>query len=118
MIGEMTDAQVRAQVERTDQFISDFRAMIADTVVNPASACAEEQRAGLRRIANTLDAVPYVTFANLANINTAMRGGLMELIEVRLIAVGGGPTLDFADAASFLAVFEPIIEKARKRRLQ
>jgi len=40
------------------------------------------------------------------------------LIEVQLMAVGGGPTLDYADAAAFLAMFVPIIENARKRRLQ
>ena len=34
------------------------------------------------------------------------------------MAVGAGPTLDFADAVSFLAVFEPMVEMARKRRLQ
>jgi hypothetical protein len=55
---------------------------------------------------------------NLANLNAAMRGGLLDLIEVHLLAVGGGPTLDFADAAEFLAGFEPLIEKVRRRRLQ
>jgi hypothetical protein len=33
---EMTDAQVAAQVERTDRFIADFREMVAATVVDPA----------------------------------------------------------------------------------
>ena len=33
------------------------------------------------RIADTLDAVPFVTFCNLANINTAMRGGFVLVIE-------------------------------------
>jgi hypothetical protein len=47
-----------------------------------------------------------------------MRGGLLDLIEVGLLAVGGGPTLDFADAAAFLAGFETVIEKVRRRRLQ
>jgi hypothetical protein len=55
---------------------------------------------------------------NLANLNTAMRGGLLDLIEVRLLAVGGGPTLDYADAAAFLAGFDTMIEKVRRRRLQ
>ena len=45
-----------------------------------------------------MDAVDYVTFANLANINAALRDGLLDVIEVRLMCVGGGPTLDFADA--------------------
>jgi hypothetical protein len=47
-----------------------------------------------------------------------MRGGITSLIEVRLMCVGGGPTLDYADAAEFLAAFEPMIEKVRRRRLQ
>jgi hypothetical protein len=54
---------------------------------------------------------------NLANLNTAMRGGLMQIIEVHLLAVGGGPALDYADATAFLAGFETIIEKVRRRRL-
>ena len=44
--------------------------------------------------------------------------GLLDLIEVRLICVGSGPTLDYADATAFLAGFETVIEKVRKRRLQ
>ena len=44
--------------------------------------------------------------------------GLLDLIEVRLMCVGGGPTLDYADATAFLAGFETVIEKVRKRRLQ
>ena len=56
---EMTDAEVAAQIERADRFIADFREMIAATVVDPASACADYQRRGLQRIADTVDAVPY-----------------------------------------------------------
>ena len=52
---EMTDVEVAHQIERADRFIADFREMIAATVVDPASACADEQRRGLRRIADTLD---------------------------------------------------------------
>jgi hypothetical protein len=119
MIGaEMTNAEIREQVQRADHFIEQLREMIAATVVDPASACADYQRRGLRRIADTLDAVPYVTACNLANLDAAMRGGFLDLIEVRLLAVGGGPTLDFADATAFLAGFETIIEKVRRRRLQ
>ena len=59
-----------------------------------------------------------MTMCNLANLDAAMRGGLLEMIEVRLMCVGGGPTLDFADAAAFLAAFETMIEKVRRRRLQ
>jgi hypothetical protein len=34
------------------------------------------------------------------------------------LTVGGGPTLDHADAAAFLAAFQPMIEMARKWMLQ
>ena len=114
----MTDAQVAAQVERADCFIEQLRDAIAATTVDPASACADAQRRGLQRIADTLDAVPYVTMCNLANLNAALRGGVLDLIEVRLLAVGVGPTLDYADATTFFAVFETMIEKVRRRRLQ
>ena len=114
----MTDAQVAAQVDRADCFIEQLRDAIAATTVDPASACADAQRRGLQRIADTLDAVPYVTMCNLANLNAALRGGVLDLIELRLLAVGVGPTLDYADAAEFLASFEPLIEKVRRRRLQ
>jgi hypothetical protein len=114
----MTDAEVAAQVDRADCFIEQLRDAITATVVDPASLCADAQRRGLRRIADTLDAVPYVTMCNLSNINAAVGGGLMEVIEVRLMCVGAGPTLDYADAAAFLAGYETVIEKARRRRLQ
>ena len=114
----MTDVEVRQQVERTDRFIEQLREAINATAVDPASACADASRRGLQRIASTLDAVPYLTFCNLANINTALRGGPLDLIEVHLMCVGAGPTLDFADATAFLAGFETMIEKVRRRRLQ
>ena len=82
-----------------------------------ASLCADAQRRGLQRIASTLDTVPYVTFCNLANLDAAMGGGLMQIIEVHLLAVGGGPTLDYADATAFLAEFKPMIDLARRRRI-
>jgi hypothetical protein len=31
--------------------------------------------------------------------------------------LGGGPTLDYADAAAFLAIFEAMIDAALKRRI-
>jgi hypothetical protein len=49
---------------------------------------------------------------------SALRDGLLDVIEVRLMCVGGGPTLDFADASAFLAGFQPLIDMALKRRLQ
>jgi hypothetical protein len=117
MIGaEMTDAEVRQQVDRADRFIADFREMVAATIVDLASLCADYQRRGLARIAATIDAVPFVTMCNLANADTAMRGGLLSMIQVQLMCVGAGPTLDYADAAQFLAGFERMIEKVRRRR--
>ena len=114
----MTDAEVADQIERADCFIAQVLAAITATVVDPASLCADAQSGGLQRTAATLDAVPFVTRCNLSNPDAALRGGLVDLIEVQLMCVGGGPTLDYADAASFLAAFETIIEKVRRRRLQ
>ena len=79
----MTDSEVRQQVERADCFIEQLRDAIAATVVDPASPCADDHGRGLQRIADTLDAVPYVTMCNIANLNTAMRGGLRAASDVR-----------------------------------
>jgi hypothetical protein len=114
----MTDAEVADQIERADCFIAQLREMIAATTVDPASLCADEHRCGLHRIAATLDAVPFVTMCNLANIDAAMGGGLLDVIEVNLMCVGAGPTLDYADATAFLAAYQPAIDMARARRLQ
>ena len=65
-----------------------------------------------------MGAVEYVTKCNLANLDAALRGALLDLIEVRLMCVGAGPTLDYADATAFLAGFETIIQEVRRRRLQ
>jgi len=43
---------------------------------------------------------------------------ILDLIEVQLKCVGGGPTLDFQDATEFLARFQPAINAALRRRLQ
>lgn len=110
----MTDEEAR----RADRFISAFREMIASTVVDHSSSCANEKRDGLERIAATVDQVNYTYFANLANIDAVLQGALLDLIEVRLMCVGGGPTLDYNDATDFLAAFEPMVSKARKRMLQ
>ena len=119
MIGaEMTDAEVRQQVDRADRFMADFREMVAATVVDPASACADAKRRGLRRIAATVDQVPFLTWCNLSNLDAALRGGLLDLVEVKLMCVGAGPTLDYANATAFFAEFQPLIEMARKRWLQ
>jgi len=114
----MTDAEVAAQIERADRFIAEFREMVATAEVDPTSPCAAEHRRGLARIGGTLDAVPFGTMCNLANLDVALRGGLVDLIALRLMCVGAGPTMDYADATAFLAKFEPLIEKARSRMLQ
>ena len=66
----------------------------------------------------TVDAVPFLTWCNLSNLDTALRGGVLSMIEVQLMCVGGGPTLDCDDATAFLAGFESMIENVRKRQLQ
>ena len=89
MTGEMstmTDAEVADQIERADRFIEQLRDAITATVVDPANWRADAQRRGLQHIAATPDAVPFVTMCNLANFNAAMRGELLDLIEVGLLA--------------------------------
>ena len=121
-VGPMTDAGMtdREQIERADRFVADLREMIEEAIANPVSRIEQHDQC-LRRIAATLDAVPFVTFCNLANLGAAWRGRMrmpfMTVIEVYLMAAGGGPTLDYADAMAFLAVFERMIDKARKRWL-
>ena len=113
----MNDAELADQIDRAYRFIGRLSDAIAATAADPASLCADARRRGLQRIAATLDVVPYVTMCNLANLDAAVGGGPMEVIEVRLMCVGAGPTLDYADAAAFLARYETVIEKARRRRL-
>jgi hypothetical protein len=122
MPDDMTDAEVDQQIIRADRFIADLREMIAEAIANPVSAIEQHDQC-LRRIAVTLDAVPYVTMCNLSNLDAAWRSRFhgmtfLSMIEVQLMATGGGPTLDYADATEFLAAFEPMIAMARKRMLQ
>ena len=74
---EMTEEQVRDQVERADRFTASFRDLVAAAI--PTS---EAQRLGLQRIADTVDAVPFLTWCNLSNLDTALRGGVLSMIEV------------------------------------
>lgn len=113
---ELTDAEVKAKIVRIDRFRDALRDAISATMTDRESNCAEPARRGLRRIAETLDLVPDVTLHNLAVIDDATAGVVMAAVEVRLLAVGGGPTLDYADATAFLAMFEPMIDMALKRR--
>ena len=106
----MTDEEARQQVERTDAFIAAFRELIASTAVDPASPSRLPAIAGLERIAATVDAVDYVTFCNLANVNAVLRGGSLDLLGVQLMCVGQGPTLDYADATAFLDfIYRPLM---------
>jgi hypothetical protein len=108
----MTDEEVRQQVERADAFIAAFRELIASAVdaVDPASPARLPAIVGLERIAATVDAVEYVVFCNLANVNAAMRGTLLDVLGVKLMCVGQGPTLDYADATAFLDfIYRPLM---------
>jgi hypothetical protein len=84
--------------------------LIASTVVDSASPCEAACRRGLERIGATVDAVDYVTFCNLANLNEAMRGILLDVLKVQLMCVGQGPTLDYGDATAFLDfIYRPLM---------
>jgi hypothetical protein len=112
------DEEARQQTERTDRFIAEFRELIASTVVDSASPGEAACRSGLERIAATVDAVAYVIFCDLANLNAAMRGILLDVLKVKLMCVGQGPTLDYADASAFLAeLHQPIFDLWKKRHL-
>jgi flavin-binding protein dodecin len=87
----MTDEEVRQQVERAEAFIAAFRELIAATDVDPARSCEAACRRGLARIADTVDAVDYITVCNLANLDAAINGLLLDVIEVQLKFVGKGP---------------------------
>jgi hypothetical protein len=119
---DMTDAEVDDQIRRADRFIADLREKIEEAIANPVSSI-EQHHQCLERIAATLDAVPYVVMCNLSNLDLAWRkrlGGMsfMSVIEVYLMCAGGGPTLDYADATTFLALFERMVEQAHRQRLQ
>ena len=46
MTGEMTDAEVAAQIERADRFIADFREMVAATRLILAACAPTNKLAG------------------------------------------------------------------------
>jgi hypothetical protein len=71
----------------------------------------------IRLIASTLHEIDDATMVDVAMLNEASDGMASELIAARLCAIGFElPT--FANAAEFFALFDALIEKARKRRLQ
>lgn len=116
---EMTDAEVAATISRTDAFIEEVGCAISEAIaaVDPASPCAAEARRGLARISSTLREVDYVAFANLATMNTAANGAVLDLVKVRLMATGAGPSLDFESATEFVAPLVNIVEHVRRRRI-
>ena len=118
----MTDAVMTVaqggQIARAVASLRDFRETDRGTAVDPASPCADASRRGLQRIADTLDAVPFVTLCNLANLNTAMRGGLLDLIEVRLMCGRWWPDTRLCRARwTSSPCLSPMIEKVRQRML-
>ncbi|OCK56772.1 hypothetical protein LMTR3_14150 [Bradyrhizobium sp. LMTR 3] len=103
-----------------DDFADQLRDAIAAAAiaVSPASPCADAARDGLARIAGTLGQVPDVTLYNLASADRATGGIIMMALKIRLRAVGGGPTLDHPDAATFLdELHRPLFDTVRKRRV-
>ena len=104
-------------VDRVDGFRDALRDAVANTLADPKANCAEAQGRTLKRIAETLDAVPDVMLHNLAVIDEATGGQVMVAAKMYLLAVGSGRTVDYADAAAFLAEFNPLFEAVRKRRI-
>ena len=115
----MTDEDARRQIERADAFIAAFRELIASTAVEPVRSNEAACRRGLTRLAESVDAVDYIIYCNLSNINAAMHGLLLDVIEVQLRLIGKGFVLPFADSATaFLeAMHRPMFNLCRKKRL-
>jgi hypothetical protein len=117
MTGELTDAEVATQIER-----GSLRCRFSRFGRGDATRYGQplRRRSPSRASADsgTLDAVPLLSRCNLSNLDAALHGNLLDLIKVNPMCVGGGPTLDYPDAAAFLAGFDPLIEKARTRMLQ
>lgn len=113
----MTDIEVRDQIARAGAFAERLRDAIAAMRIDPASLCADAQRRTLRRITDTLDQIEFITLCNMSNLDLATNGILMSLIEIKLMACGTGRDMDFADAASFLRTFQPVVDMVLKRRI-
>src|SRR5262249_41764226 len=104
------DAEAHEYVVRTDAFIDDIFELLTNTQpVNPNAGSS------WWRIAKTIDAVDYIDLCNLATLNEVMKGALLDAIEVKLMCIGAGPTLDYADAPAFFAEFQSTIETGLKR---
>jgi hypothetical protein len=103
-----------------DAFITAFRELIASTAVEPVRSNEAACRRGLARLSESVDAVDYVTYCNLSNLNVAMDGLLLVVIKVQLRLIGNGFVLPFADSATaFLEeMHRPMLKvwKDRKKR--
>ena len=106
----MTDAEAHEYVVRTDAFIDSFFGLLTKT--EPINQHAGRQ---LVAIAKTIDAVDYIDLCNLATLNEVMHGALLDAIEVKLMCIGAGPTLDYADATDFFAELQSSIDAGLKR---
>jgi hypothetical protein len=113
----MTSMTETPMVDRVDRFRDILCDAIAETPVDQWANCAEAQRRTLRRIAETLHAVPDVTMHNLVVIDIATRGVVMAAIKVKLLAVGAGPTLDYSNATVFLNELQPLVDMVFERRI-
>jgi coenzyme F420-reducing hydrogenase gamma subunit len=104
MADEMTDAEAAAQVARTDAFIADFRELIAGTVIDLGSCaltsgvagCSGSRRSRPGRLHRLCESREH---------QCGDARPVAGVIEVHLLAVGRGPTLDHVDATAFLAAF-------------
>lgn len=103
-------------MERAEAFIAAFRELIAATDVDPARSCEAACRRGPARIGDTVD---YITVCNLANLDAAIHGLLLDVIEVQLKFVGKGFALDmFTDATAILeGIHRPFLNFLKEQRL-
>src|SRR5262245_8834044 len=106
----MTDAEAAECVERTERFIESIFDLIGIAAGVAADANDQDACRRLVGIAKSIDAVDYIELANLATINEAMRGGLLDAIAMKLKAVGITPQLSYDNAPAFFAAFKPMLE--------
>lgn len=120
---ELTDAEITEIRMRADRFIEEIGCAVSDAIatVDPASPCADASRRSLAKISMTLPDADFILLVNLAQLDEAMKrrigSSLISIMAVHLRAVGSGPTLDFESADAFLVQFRPLIETARKRKI-
>ena len=76
-----------------------------------------EAARNIRLIASTLHQVDDAVMVDVARINEASEGMASKLITARLLAIGF-ELPPFGSAAAFFALFDVMIEKVHRRRLQ